>query len=118
MVENDDDKTGSFFVDCNSLGAQFVHVVVDDVAVADILDPIYVPDIVNSFFWMNSVLNYQGTSKPLLAMQVTELDDGIFIGCTLNNCVYQKSKKSEELSESHESKSPSCCKAEAELNDK
>ncbi|KAM4080122.1 hypothetical protein ACB094_09G167500 [Castanea mollissima] len=87
MVENDDDKTASFFVDCNNLGAQFVHAVADDVTVADILDPIYVPDIVNSFFLMNGVLNYQGISKPLLAVQVTELVDGIFIGCTLNHCV-------------------------------
>lgn len=87
MVENDDDKSTSFFVDCNNLGAQFVHAVADDVTVADILDPIYVPDIVNSFFLMNGILNHQGTSKPLLAVQVTELIDGIFIGCTLNHCV-------------------------------
>ena len=87
MVENDDDKSTSFFVDCNNLGAQFVHAVANDVTVADILDPIYVPDIVNSFFLMNGILNHQGTSKPLLAVQVTELIDGIFIGCTLNHCV-------------------------------
>ena len=86
MVENNDDKTISFFLDCNNLGAQFVHVVVDDLTVADILDPIYVPDIVNSFL-MNGVLNYQGISKPLLGVQVTELVDGIFIGCTINRRV-------------------------------
>ena len=71
-------KTTSFFVDCNNLGAQFVHAVTDDVTVADILDPMYVPDIVNSFFLMNGVLYYQGISKPLLAVQVAELVDGIF----------------------------------------
>ncbi|XP_030926264.1 uncharacterized acetyltransferase At3g50280-like [Quercus lobata] len=87
MVGNNDDKTISFFLDCNNLGAQFVHAVVDDLTVADILDPIYVPDIVNSFFLMNGVLNYQGISKPLLGVQVTELIDGIFIGCTINHCV-------------------------------
>jgi hypothetical protein len=87
MAENDDDKTTSFFLDCNNLGAQFVHAVADDVTVADILEPIYVPDIVNSFFLMNGVLNYEGISKPLLAVQITELADGIFIGCTLNHCV-------------------------------
>ena len=32
--------------------------------------------------------------------------------------LYQKSKKAEELSESNESRSPSCCKAEAKINDK
>ncbi|XP_059459203.1 uncharacterized acetyltransferase At3g50280-like [Corylus avellana] len=89
MVENDDDKTTSFSVDCNNLhgGAEFVHAVADDVTVADILEPLYVPDIVNSFFLMNTVLNCEGVSKPLLAVQVTELVDGIFIGCTLNHSV-------------------------------
>ncbi len=57
-VENDDDKTTSFFLDCNNLGVHFVHAVADDVIVADILEPIYVPDIVNSFFLMNGVMNY------------------------------------------------------------
>ena len=36
---------------------------------------------------MNGVLNYQGISKPLLGVQVTELVDGIFIGCTINRRV-------------------------------
>jgi hypothetical protein len=86
MVENDD-KTASFFVDCKNIGAQFVHAVADGVAVSDILQPLYVPDVVNSFFLMNRVSNYEGVSKPLLAVQVTELVDGIFIGCTLNHSV-------------------------------
>ncbi|GLT67439.1 hypothetical protein SLA2020_397500 [Shorea laevis] len=87
MVENDD-KTASFFVDCKNLnGAQFVHAVADGITVADILEPVYVPDIVNSFFSMNRVLNCEGVSKPLVAVQVTELVDGIFIGCTLNHTV-------------------------------
>ena len=89
MVENDDDKSTSFFIDSNNLGAQFVHAVADDVTVADILDPIYVPDIVNSFL-MNGILNHQGTSKLLLAVHVTELVDGIFIGCTLNHYVVNR----------------------------
>ncbi|KAL6273691.1 hypothetical protein ACE6H2_024383 [Prunus campanulata] len=58
-------------------------------AAADgILDPVYIPDdIVSSLFSMNGVLNYEGVPKPLLAVQVTELIDGIFIGCTMNHCV-------------------------------
>ncbi|XP_059442008.1 uncharacterized acetyltransferase At3g50280-like [Corylus avellana] len=86
MVENDDDKTTSFFVDCNNHGgAEFVHAVADGVTVADILEPLYVPDIVNSFFLMNRVLNCKGVSKPLLAVKVTELVDGLFISCTINH---------------------------------
>lgn len=36
---------------------------------------------------MNGVLSYHGISKPLLAVQVTELVDGIFIGCSMNHSV-------------------------------
>jgi hypothetical protein len=59
----------------------------DGIAMSGILQPLYVPDVVNSFFFMNRVSNYKGVSKPLLAVQVTELVDGIFIGCTLNHSV-------------------------------
>ncbi|KAH7520205.1 uncharacterized acetyltransferase At3g50280 [Ziziphus jujuba] len=87
-VQNDADQSqnSSFFLDCNGEGAEFIHAVVDGVTVADILEPIYTPDdIVYSFFPMNGTVNYDGISKPLLAVQVTELVDGIFIGCTINH---------------------------------
>lgn len=69
ITENDQDNyTTSFFIDCNGAGAQFVHAAADGVAVVDILDPVLVPDdIVYSFFLINGVLNYQGTSNPLHA---------------------------------------------------
>ncbi|KAM5576598.1 putative acetyltransferase [Rosa sericea] len=86
VTENDDDNTASFSVDCNGAGAQFVHAAADGVTVANILDPVYVPDnIVYSLFLMNGAVNYEGKSKPLLAVQVTELVDGIFIGLTMNH---------------------------------
>ncbi|KAM1315105.1 hypothetical protein ACFX13_019026 [Malus domestica] len=89
ITENEDDNTTSFSVNCNGTGAEFVHAVADVVTVADVLDPDLVPDdIVYSFFLMNGVLNYEGgVSKPLLAVQVTELVDGIFIGCTMNHSI-------------------------------
>ncbi|KAL5549736.1 hypothetical protein UlMin_004967 [Ulmus minor] len=87
MTQNND-KTASFFINCNGEGAHFVHAVADGIKVNDILEPIISPDnIVYSFFPMNGVLNYKGISNPLLAVQVTELVDGIFIGCTINHCV-------------------------------
>ncbi|KAH7566609.1 hypothetical protein JRO89_XS08G0200300 [Xanthoceras sorbifolium] len=80
------DETTSFFIDCNNSGAEFVHAVADGVSVSDIIDQTYVPDhIVYSLFPLNGIKNYEGTSKPLLAVQVTELVDGIFIGCTMNH---------------------------------
>ncbi|KAJ4843920.1 hypothetical protein Tsubulata_045280, partial [Turnera subulata] len=86
-VEHEDNNTVSFFFDCNNEGALFVHAVADDVTVADILKPIYVPPVISSFFPLNGMLNREGVSKPLIAFQVTELVDGIFIGCTLNHAV-------------------------------
>ncbi|KAK0603465.1 hypothetical protein LWI29_005269 [Acer saccharum] len=80
------DETTSFFIDCNNVGAEFVHAIADGVFISDIIEQTYVPDhIVYSFFPLNGVRNYEGTSKPLLAVQVTELVDGIFIGVTINH---------------------------------
>ncbi|KAH7840327.1 hypothetical protein Vadar_015615 [Vaccinium darrowii] len=84
---NDEDDTSSFFVECNNAGADFIHAVVDNITISDILDPVYVPRVVHSFFPLNGFTNYEGISKPLLAVQVTELVDGFFIGCTMNHSV-------------------------------
>lgn len=55
---------------------------------SDIIDPVYVPiNLVHSFFPLNGVRNLQGTTKPLLGVQVTELADGVFIGCTINHVI-------------------------------
>ncbi|XVE82822.1 hypothetical protein DITRI_Ditri16bG0036300 [Diplodiscus trichospermus] len=81
------DDTISFFIDCNNAGALFVHAAADGVTISDVLKPVYVPSVVKSFFPLSGVKNYEGTSKPLLAVQVTELVDGIFIGCTINHLV-------------------------------
>ncbi|KAM7522907.1 hypothetical protein LguiA_012809 [Lonicera macranthoides] len=81
-------NTTSFFIDCNNAGAQFIHAAVScHLTISDILDPVYVPSIVHSFFPLNGVLDHEGVSNPLLAVQVTELSDGIFIGCTMNHMV-------------------------------
>ncbi|KAG2719806.1 hypothetical protein I3760_02G008100 [Carya illinoinensis] len=87
-IQNEDNTT-SYFIDCDNAGAQFVQAIANGVVtIADILEPIYVPDrLVHSFFPLNGVLNCEGTSKPLLGVQVTELVDGIFIVCTLNHAV-------------------------------
>ncbi|EEF29117.1 uncharacterized acetyltransferase At3g50280 [Ricinus communis] len=85
-LQNDDDTT-CFFISCNNAGAQFVHAVAENVTISDVLEPIYVPPIVHSFFPLNGIKNHEGVSQPLVAIQVTELVDGIFIGCTMNHTV-------------------------------
>lgn len=89
LVENDDgSSSSSFFLDCNNDGVEFVHAAADDVSVDDILKPLKVPDdIIHSLFLLNGVSNYLGTSKPLLALQVTELVDGVFVAYAANHSV-------------------------------
>lgn len=82
------DNSISFFINCNNEGAIFTHATLTlTLTLADILDPVYVPNIVHSFFPLNGTANHEGVSKPLLSVQVTELADGFFIGCTINHCV-------------------------------
>ncbi|KAE8654949.1 Catalytic, putative isoform 1 [Hibiscus syriacus] len=85
-AEHDND-TVSFFIDCNNAGALFIHAKVDGVTVSDVLEPVYVPSIILSFFPLNGLTNYAGISEPLLGVQVTELADGVFLGCTMNHSV-------------------------------
>ncbi|CAI9758817.1 unnamed protein product [Fraxinus pennsylvanica] len=86
-IEKFEDETVCFFIDCNNFGAQFTHAIVHGLSVNDILEPKYVPEIVYSFFPLNGILDCEGISNPLLCVQVTELDDGYFIGCSMNHCV-------------------------------
>ncbi|KAK6123313.1 hypothetical protein DH2020_042943 [Rehmannia glutinosa] len=79
-IENKDCDTTCCLVDCNNAGVEFTHAVASDVSVSDILDAKYIPEIVPSFFQPE-------ISKFLLGVQVTELVDGLFIGCTANHAV-------------------------------
>ncbi|KAL4384892.1 hypothetical protein GQ457_15G027920 [Hibiscus cannabinus] len=82
-----DNETVSFFIDCNNAGALFIHAKADGVTISDIVEPVYVPSIVHSFFPLNGMTNYDGMLEPLLGVQVTELADGVFLGCTINHSV-------------------------------
>ncbi|KAE9611014.1 hypothetical protein Lal_00015795 [Lupinus albus] len=88
ILQHDEDNTVSSHILCNNAGALFVHAVVsDNTCVSDILHSNYVPPFLNSFFPLSGVKNYECTSHPLLAVQITELVDGIFIGFSMNHSV-------------------------------
>ncbi|XAR64053.1 Quinate O-hydroxycinnamoyltransferase [Bertholletia excelsa] len=77
----------SVYIDCNnSPGARFIHTAVD-LSISDILSPLDVPPIVQSFFDHDRAVNHDGHIASLLTIQVTELVDGIFIGCSINHMV-------------------------------
>ncbi|XP_058752446.1 uncharacterized acetyltransferase At3g50280-like [Vicia villosa] len=85
--EENNNPSSSCYIICNNLGALFVHATAQNTTVSDILQPenYIVPPIVYSFFPLNCVKNWESTSHPILAVQVTELLDGIFIGFTMNH---------------------------------
>ncbi|KAF8404993.1 hypothetical protein HHK36_009888 [Tetracentron sinense] len=87
--KEDDPPSYSVLLDCtisNSPGAEFIHAVAD-VTIAHILSPIDVAPIVTSFFALDRAVNHDGHTLPLLSIQVTELVDGIFIGCSFNHSI-------------------------------
>ncbi|KAF3778776.1 putative acetyltransferase [Nymphaea thermarum] len=81
------DPETTVFVDCNDAGAQFVVAACHGISVADLTADGDVPGSVRSFFPLTGALNHDGHSLPLLAVQITELADGMFIGCSFNHSI-------------------------------
>ncbi|KAL9313020.1 hypothetical protein ACSQ67_018472 [Phaseolus vulgaris] len=75
------------FVDCtNNSGVRFIHATLD-MTISHILSPLDVPPIVQSLFDHDRALNHDGHTMPLLSIQVTELLDGVFLGCSMNHAI-------------------------------
>jgi len=82
----DEDKHESLvYVDCTKgPGARFIHASLD-MTMSEIVSPIVVPLVVQSFFDHHKAVNYDGHTQPLLSVRITELLDGIFIGVSMNH---------------------------------
>ncbi|KAM3266724.1 hypothetical protein P3L10_003719 [Capsicum annuum] len=87
IVENTNDGTISWFINCNNAGVEFTHARAPNLTVSVILDSTRIPLIVPSLFPLNNTPNFESVTKPLLGVQITELFDGFFIGCTINHSV-------------------------------
>ncbi|KAJ0963123.1 hypothetical protein J5N97_028245 [Dioscorea zingiberensis] len=88
-LDDDGKVTGMFvFIDCNNEGAEFVHADAQLISVEDVLAPASdVPTFVRSLFPLDGAVNHDGHSIPLLAVQLTVLADGVFLGCSFNHAV-------------------------------
>ncbi|CAK9150985.1 unnamed protein product [Ilex paraguariensis] len=81
------DPSGYVYITCNDAEVDFIHASAIHIHVRDILSPTDVPNYVKEFFAFDRTPSYDGHFKPILAMQVIELADGVFIGCALNHAV-------------------------------
>ncbi|KFK44567.1 hypothetical protein AALP_AA1G274300 [Arabis alpina] len=80
--------SGHIYITCNDAGVEFVSASAKHVTVSNVLSPGKdVPLLVRDFFVFERLVSYNGHNKPLAAVQVTELNDGVFIGCTVNHSV-------------------------------
>lgn len=81
------DSDGYIYITSNDAGVDFIHKNATVWSVRDILSPVHVPENVKSFFALDRTVSYEGHYKPILTVQVTELADGVFIGCAMNHAV-------------------------------
>ncbi|PPE02266.1 hypothetical protein GOBAR_DD00725 [Gossypium barbadense] len=81
------DPNGSIYIACNDAGVEFHHSTCATSFIRDVIAPVYVPELVNEFFSFDKTVSYQGHFKPIMAIQFTELPDGVFIGCSINHAV-------------------------------
>ncbi|XWS74845.1 hypothetical protein CRYUN_Cryun01aG0032900 [Craigia yunnanensis] len=81
------DQNGYIYITCNDAGVEFHHSKCATWFIREIIGPIHVPELVKEFFSFDKTVSYQGHQKPILAVQVTELGDGVFIGCSVNHAV-------------------------------
>ncbi|KAK3031379.1 hypothetical protein RJ639_036087 [Escallonia herrerae] len=81
-------QNGHVYVLCNDTGVEFTHSKAPHLFTEQILSG---PDDVHccfkQFFAFDNTLSYAGHHKPIAAVQVTELGDAVFIGCTVNHAV-------------------------------
>ncbi|MBA0842457.1 hypothetical protein Goarm_002280 [Gossypium armourianum] len=81
------DPDGHVHITCNDAGIDFLVVKSPNISIHNVLVLGDVPDCVKQFFTFDKTLSYSGHFKPLAAVQVTELADGVFIGCIVNHAV-------------------------------
>ena len=83
------DEDGVLRVECegqNLLGAEVIEAAAEDVEVADLSGdnaPTYLQELVP----YSGVMNLEGLHRPLLAVQLTKLKDGLALGCAFNHAV-------------------------------
>ncbi|OIW04091.1 hypothetical protein TanjilG_00651 [Lupinus angustifolius] len=81
------DSDGYVYITCNDAGVDFLHANASSYKISDLLSSLDISPSFKEFFTFDSKVSYSGHSSPIVAVQVTELADGVFIGCAANHAV-------------------------------
>ncbi|XP_004506783.1 uncharacterized acetyltransferase At3g50280 [Cicer arietinum] len=83
------DSDGYVYITCNDAGVDFIHSKAKHLTLNAIISPslLDVHPCFKEFFAHDMMISYSGHNNPLAAVQITELADGVFIGCTVNHSV-------------------------------
>ncbi|KAK2430931.1 putative acetyltransferase [Trifolium repens] len=81
------DSDGYVYITCNDAGVDFITANATELYIHDLLSTIDVNESFKEFFTFDRKVSYSGHYSPIMAVQVTELSDGIFIGCAVNHAV-------------------------------
>lgn len=84
-----DDATGHVYILCNDAGVDLYHAKASHLSTEALIPPPDqdIPAAYRRFFQLDDTLSYAGHSKPLVTIQITELADAVFVGCTMNHAV-------------------------------
>ncbi|GAB2210770.1 hypothetical protein Droror1_Dr00016054 [Drosera rotundifolia] len=85
-IHEDEHSCSTFINPVKGLGAGFIHARVD-MCINDVFSTVDIPRVVQSFFDHDRAVNHDGHDRPLVSVQVTELVDGVFFGCSMNHAV-------------------------------
>ncbi|KAL2317152.1 hypothetical protein Fmac_031028 [Flemingia macrophylla] len=81
------DSNGYVYIACNDAGVDFIHANATALRTSHLLSPPDVHESFKEFFAFDGKVSYTGHSSPILAVQLTELADGVFIACAVNHAV-------------------------------
>ncbi|XP_012571426.1 uncharacterized acetyltransferase At3g50280-like [Cicer arietinum] len=81
------DSNGYIYITCNDAGADFIHATATHFTLTDLLSSPDIHQAFEQFFPFHRKLNYDAHFSPILAVQVTYLPDGVFIGVAVCHAV-------------------------------
>ncbi|MED6169688.1 hypothetical protein PIB30_023712 [Stylosanthes scabra] len=79
--------SGHVYVHSNDSGVDFIHAAAASLSISDLLSTNHASNTFQQLFPFHKKLNYTAHFSPIMAVQVTELADGLFIGVAVNHAV-------------------------------